>query len=281
MKKIIINNEETDYSIDKEGKVFSNKTNKFLLGSVYNTGYRMVRLTIGKNKKSYAIHRLVAEAFLPNPNKLDIVNHKDGNKLNNRVENLEWVSQSQNRIHAIQNKISQLATGKRNKINKEELVLSNWKKYKNTNYLVSNDGKVYNQKTKILLKETPNKAGYIRYTLRIDNKNYTKLAHSLVIETWLDVKLTSSDIINHIDGNKTNNSLQNLEISNKKENALHSFYILNKNVKPVIRYNNEKKLMTEYPSLTKAAEAVGLSPSRMYYIIKHKNKYLNDYWMYK
>lgn len=101
MKKIIINNEETDYSIDKEGKVFSNKTNKFLLGSVYNTGYRMVRLTIGKNKKSYAIHRLVAEAFLPNPNKLDIVNHKDGNKLNNRVENLEWVSQSQNRIHAI------------------------------------------------------------------------------------------------------------------------------------------------------------------------------------
>ena len=281
MKKIIINNEETDYSIDKEGKVFSNKTNKFLLGSVYNTGYRMVRLTIGKNKKSYAIHRLVAEAFLPNPNKLDIVNHKDGNKLNNRVENLEWVSQSQNRIHAIQNKISQLATGKRNKINKEELILSNWKKYKNTNYLVSNDGKVYNQKTKILLKETPNKAGYIRYTLRIDNKNYTKLAHSLVIETWLDIKLTSSDIINHIDGNKTNNSLQNLEISNKKENALHSFYILNKNVKPVIRYNNEKNLMTEYPSLTKAAEAVGLSPSRMYYIIKHKNKYLNDYWMYK
>ena len=281
MKKIIINNEETDYSIDKEGKVFSNKTNKFLLGSVYNTCYRMLRLTIGKNKKIYAIHRLVAEAFLPNPNKLDIVNHKDGNKLNNRVENLEWVSQSQNRIHAIQNKISQLATGKRNKINKEELVLSNWKKYKNTNYLVSNDGKVYNQKTKILLKETPNKAGYIRYTLRIDNKNYTKLAHSLVIETWLDVKLTSSDIINHIDGNKTNNSLQNLEISNKKENALHSFYILNKNVKPVIRYNNEKNLMTEYPSLTKAAEAVGLSPSRMYYIIKHKNKYLNDYWMYK
>lgn len=52
MKRIIINHEETDYSIDKEGKIFSNKTNKFLLGSVYNTGYRMVRLTIGKNKKS-------------------------------------------------------------------------------------------------------------------------------------------------------------------------------------------------------------------------------------
>ena len=281
MKRIIINNEETDYSIDKEGKIFSNKTNRFLLGSVYNTGYRMVRLTIGKNKKSYAVHRLVAEAFLPNPNKLAIVNHKDGNKLNNRVENLEWVNQSQNRIHAVYNKISKLATGKRNKMNEEELVLSNWKRYKNTNYLISNDGKVYNQKTKILLKETPNKAGYIRYTLRIDNKNCTKLAHSLVVETWLNIKLTSSDIINHIDGDKANNSLQNLEILNKKENALHSFYTLNKNVKPVIRYNNRTDLMIEYPSLTKAAEAVGLSPSRMYYIIKHKNEYLNDYWMYK
>ena len=51
MKKIIINGQQTDYEISKDGKVFSNKTNKFLQGSIYNTGYRMVRLTIGGNKK--------------------------------------------------------------------------------------------------------------------------------------------------------------------------------------------------------------------------------------
>ena len=85
--------------------------------------------------------------------------------------------------------------------------MSEWKRYKNSNYLVSKNGKVFNEKTEILLKETPNQAGYIRYTLRIDNKNCTKLAHSLVIESWLDLTLTSSDIINHIDGDKTNNSL--------------------------------------------------------------------------
>ncbi len=281
MKKIIINNIETDYNIDEDGNIFSNKTNKFLKGSIYNTGYKMVRLTIGKVKKSYAIHRLVAEAFLQNPLNLSIVNHKDGDKLNNKVTNLEWVNQSENRIHAVQNKISKLANGKRTKIKKNDLNLSEWRRYKNSNYFISKTGKVYNEKTEILLKENINQAGYIRYTLRIDNKNYSKLAHSLVIESWLNITLTTSDIINHIDGNKNNNSLQNLEISNKKDNALHSFYILNKNTKPVIRYNNEKSFQIEYPSLTKAAAAAGLSPSGLYYIIKKGNKYLNDYWMYK
>lgn len=207
MKKIIINGQKTDYKINKDGKVFSNKTNRFLQGSVYNTGYKMVRLTVGNSKKSYAVHRLVAETFLQNPNNLPIVNHKDGNKLNNKADNLEWVNQFENRVHAVQNKISKLANGKRNKIKKENLNLSEWRRYKNSNYLVSKDGKVYNEKTEILLKETPNQAGYIRYTLRIDNKNCSKLAHSLVIESWLNISLTSSDIINHIDGNKINNSL--------------------------------------------------------------------------
>ena len=63
MKKIIINGQQTDYEISKDGKVFSNKTNKFLQGSIYNTGYRMVRLTIGGSKKSYAIHRLLQKFF--------------------------------------------------------------------------------------------------------------------------------------------------------------------------------------------------------------------------
>ena len=48
------------------------------------------------NGKSYPVHRLVASAFIPNPNNGDIVNHKNGNKLDNRVENLEWVSLATN-----------------------------------------------------------------------------------------------------------------------------------------------------------------------------------------
>ena len=65
------------------------------------TGYVRVNLIANKNKKHRKVHRLVALAFLPNPNSLPEVNHKDGNKLNCDVENLEWTTPSGNIRHAI------------------------------------------------------------------------------------------------------------------------------------------------------------------------------------
>lgn len=56
----------------------------------------------GKHKNAY-VHRLIASAFIPNPNKFPEVNHKNGNTKDNRVENLEWVTSSQNRQHAYDN----------------------------------------------------------------------------------------------------------------------------------------------------------------------------------
>lgn len=51
--------------------------------------------------KEYKVHRLVAQAFLPNPDNLPQVNHKDGNKLNNNVSNLEWISARDNQLHSV------------------------------------------------------------------------------------------------------------------------------------------------------------------------------------
>jgi len=67
-----------------------------------NTGYFVVTLWKNNISKVHLVHRLVAETFIPNPNNLPEVNHKDGNKLNNCVDNLEWVTQRDNNIHAIQ-----------------------------------------------------------------------------------------------------------------------------------------------------------------------------------
>ena len=66
-------------------------------------GYLQVKFTINKKTYHKYVHRMVAEAFIPNPNNYTDVNHKDGNKQNNHISNLEWVSHSQNIYHALEN----------------------------------------------------------------------------------------------------------------------------------------------------------------------------------
>lgn len=70
-----------------------------------NTGYCLLKLTKEGKEKHVLVHRLVAETFILNPNKLPEVNHIDGNKENNCVENLEWVTAKENISHATRNKL--------------------------------------------------------------------------------------------------------------------------------------------------------------------------------
>jgi hypothetical protein len=95
MKNIIIDNISTSYYITQDGKCFNSNTNKYLKGQVNErNGYFSYNLTLpsGKKKRCYA-HRLVAEAFIEKTDdKEDQVNHIDGNKLNNCVDNLEWAT---------------------------------------------------------------------------------------------------------------------------------------------------------------------------------------------
>ena len=74
-----------DYEIDENGNVYSYKSNKYLTPHLDRYGYLYVTI----NSKHYKVHRLVAEAFIPNPNKYSVVNHIDGNKTNNFYLNLE------------------------------------------------------------------------------------------------------------------------------------------------------------------------------------------------
>ena len=275
MRTIIIDGIETQYQINENGEIYNTKTNNFLKGHIENTGYVSVNLNINGIKKKYSLHRLMADTFLDNPNNLPIVNHIDGDKTNNKLENLEWANQSQNRYHAIQTGISNLAVGKREKINC--IIDNNWRQYKDTNYYVSIDGKVWNKKTKCLLKQTPNNSGYIRYTLRINNSNVSKQAHIMVIETWGDKEILSGQVVNHIDGDKTNNNFYNLEIVSKQENMLHACYTLNKNVKPVIKLSDN----SEFKSLSEAARQHGVTPGAISYAIKNNTKCCNSYWKYK
>lgn len=66
------------------------------------TGYPVAQLCRNGKQRLRPIHRLVAEAFIPNPNNYPVVNHLDGNKLNNNVSNLEWCTYKRNSVHAVE-----------------------------------------------------------------------------------------------------------------------------------------------------------------------------------
>ena len=78
------------YGITSCGKVWSYKKKKFLTPKDSGNGYLMVQLYKDGKRKNYKIHRLAAEAYIPNPNNLPQINHRDENKTNNCLQNLEW-----------------------------------------------------------------------------------------------------------------------------------------------------------------------------------------------
>lgn len=92
------------YQISSLGRLKStvNKNHRIKKSHPCKKGYHRVELADGKRgvKTSYAVHRLVAEAFIPNPENKSEVNHKDSIRHNNVLENLEWVTHSENQQHA-------------------------------------------------------------------------------------------------------------------------------------------------------------------------------------
>ena len=94
------------YQISNWGRVkslprkYAQKTEKILKNCKNGSGYYLVVLNKNGESKNHHIHRLVAEAFIHNPDNLPIINHKNGNKLNNSVENLEWCTYSHNTLES-------------------------------------------------------------------------------------------------------------------------------------------------------------------------------------
>jgi len=92
-----------DYVISDRGRVYSYYTKKFLKPRKGNSGYFTIILYKNGVYKNHTIHRLVALAFIPNPENKRTVNHIDGCKINNFAENLEWNTHAENNKHAFDN----------------------------------------------------------------------------------------------------------------------------------------------------------------------------------
>lgn len=254
---------ENEYMVSNLGKVKSlvrpirslygekkKTTERILKPYVVLSGYEQVTLSKNGLFRNVRVHKLVADAFVANPGRNSIINHKDGNKRNNRADNLEWCTQSRNVIHAYETgligapKPDALEDTKR--IIEEEvkawdngltLPEEKWVDVAGSNgrYKISNLGRVkiigqvlmcgYGFKYKrpnTLAKLITKKNGYLE--VKTSNNGHRKaiLVHRLVATHFLPNPFNLPQV-NHKDSDKTNNRSDNLEWCTASHNVRHSF----------------------------------------------------------
>ena len=261
-------NNYNNYMIDEEGKVFNTTTNKYLKGSIGENGYKYYRLSKNGKKKMFYAHRLVAEHFLDNPKNLPIINHIDGNKLNNNVNNLEWVSYSDNTKYWHQNsnncrKITEYYT--------EDLPNEIWKDFQN--YQISSYGRIKHKGKNNLLRPSI-VCGY--YKVRLSNQGLVSdyLVHILVYQLFYGDYDKDKFIIDHIDGNKLNNHIDNLRLLTLSENVNAALYETktNSSAKRVGQYSLNGEFIKEFPSARIAAKELNLDSSTISKVCRGQNK---------
>jgi hypothetical protein len=334
-------NNFSKYEISNYGNLKNKDTQKILQPSI-KSGYLCTSLTDNNGiRKSVKIHRLVALNFIPNTENKETVNHINHNRLDNNINNLEWMTTTEQNNHKrkckkeIQELVSSRAVWRIDKDTNEKLELyetiryaSKWvfdnkltsitdfnngnniktkicavcqKKYqrntafgykweydnKNDNiyndeewkdipseiingvngYKISNYGRVKNHKGKIT-NGSNHESGYL--WVSISPKQY--LLHRLVAKVFIP-NPQNKEQVNHIDGNKTNACVSNLEWCSNKENSQHAHDNgLNSNTKPIIQYDIDMNKINEFKSQKEASNILNISYSSISKCCRGKQK---------
>lgn len=118
------------YDVDAKGNVYNKTTKEKKETFISNSGYERVSLWKNGKGQNISVHRLVAFKYLSNPNNYKQVNHIDGNKLNNNVDNLEWCSREENMKHAYKNNLINSKTTKVKQYDKNMNLIKIWNSIK-------------------------------------------------------------------------------------------------------------------------------------------------------
>ena len=313
------------YKISNYGNIKNEK--KILKQTIIQGGYSSIKLNTEteKNKKKL-IHVLVAQTFIPNPENKPTVNHKDHNKLNNTLDNLEWATSHEQNIHKRHSKngmcgarpvwrvdkntneklqkyisitkaiewlnikskkgsshISDVCNNKKGRptaygykwcyADIEEYVDEEWKDIppqyiNNTLHVkVSNYGRVKYKTNQIVNGYKQNE--YLSISLK--SKIY-KL-HRLVAFAFIP-NPDNKPVVNHIDGNKTNNNVKNLEWNTYKENAIHAHKtgLCKDNKNKIVQLDFNGNTVAFFDSQIEASEKLNINISTIRNCCNEKSK---------
>lgn len=269
-KQIILDGELWDYYIYDDGRCQNIRTNNFLKGSVSQQGYRSYYLRKGKKAKNIEAHRLVAIMFLDNPNNLPVVHHKDANKLNNNLDNLQWVTYSENALE-IKDQSYKSKTRPPYEYYSGDLEGEQWAQYHNTHLFFSNKGRLLNKNTNRILKCHIGKDGYCYYSPKLNGKTKKIMCHRGVYEAFNDIYLEKTQQIVHIDGDKNNNNLENLRLVTAQENCQYrSDKIIEKNDFVIGQYDLSGNLLKIYKSQAEAARVMNVADGSISNAVNNK-----------
>jgi hypothetical protein len=334
-----------NYCVSNFGNIMNNKTYRIMKPNLKG-GYLNISLTNGKNKKYFKVHRLVALTFIQNSDNKPEVNHKDKNRTNNHISNLEWMTKPENNQHksigliyktnrnkpinridkltndilekyesiedagkwVFENNFTSNQHNGRNSIGnclnglsksaygfKWEYIKNNnydneiWKEINlkklfgynlqtNKKYFVSDLGRYKNSYGIIMDNYKTNYDGYIR--VYVYKKTFS--LHRLVAITFLE-NSENKEQVNHKDGNKLNNKLENLEFVTNKENQIHKFEngLGNNFTRQIKQYDLNGNFIKEYNSIVSAAKEMNISKSCIRGVLTNNRKTAAGYiWKY-
>lgn len=265
----------TAYAINEQGRIINLRTGNALKPNNSN-GYSRCRL--GPKGPTLGIHRCLALAWLPEPSaEKAVVNHIDGNKLNNDISNLEWTTRKENVQHAYDTGLVSKArpripyTG--------DLPQEEWRsldscggiEFKNT-YHVSNLGRVRGLRNNIL-NQGQNPSGYLVLSINTSSGHKTVQVHRLVATAFYGEPPQPDMVVDHKDRSKTNNAASNLEWVTSSENSKRAFG------KAIEQRSPEGELVAEFRTIVCAAEATSSPVQCLYRSIQNHTLYNNFYWV--